>query len=294
MKGLITRAVLLYLAIAYSIACPRDPSYAICPKLDLVASHIKSLEPVVRPYVKIVETKLEPYLVQGRPYIQAVKPYYEKVKPIVVSLGQRVQPYLTKVVALYDQHLHPLLLSGLSASQQATKPYVTLVKQHYASTLAPTVEWYTHSVMEYYTTKFNPGMITFTSTGRQIHSQLNSILSPVYSKYFPFLRHHLFSTLLPSLHSSFSSLRSTYLVKVQPWLINAFHNYKGKVVPSLHRFWSLYVEPQLAKVREQIFEYKSLKEEKVTEVAMEEKVVEVLEALEVDDLECSSLSLCLA
>lgn len=70
--------------------------------------------------------------------------------------------------------------------------------------------------------------------------------------------------------------------------------FRTKVLPTGQRFYSLYINPQVEKIREKIFEYKVMKERVESVKVVEKKEKVIAEELGVDDLDGSfpTLSLC--
>lgn len=285
-RGFLARVALLYLGIAYFIACPRDPTYAVCHQLDTVSARLITYEPTVRPYVALVEERVEPYLAQARPYIELAKPYYAQVQPAANRAESFVRPYVVQGIVVYTTYGHPLVLQGIAASQRATKPYVTLLRQQYSSTLAPTVEWYTQAVLESYAA-FQPRLAAITAGAAKVYPQVTTTLAPLYTQVYPLVQHHAQHSLLPFAQACWSTSGRIYRLQIHPRVLasaSQLHaTYTRQLVPALHRFWSVYVEPQLEKVREKIFEYRSLKEERVAVEKVEQAFVDSVP--EVDDLD---------
>jgi hypothetical protein len=296
--GFVTRVAVVYLAYAYYIACPNDPTYAVCRQLDNFSAILVSYEPLARPYIQSVARRLEPL----QPYVEIVKPYYLKSKPLVGKVREAVGPHLEKVVEGYNVYAYPLILKGIKSSQEATKPYVNLAKQQYSSTIEPTVEWYSHEGLNWYSKVIEPTTNQIIRTVRDFYDKSEKFAAPICNKYHPLVQRYLYETILPTLASSLSTIKSTYITSIHPRLkdctASLCSGYRTSFVPSLNRFWSVYVEPQLDKVRARIFEYETLetgsvaKEKVAVEVETEDKAkeenlepVEVQVEDEADDLD---------
>jgi hypothetical protein len=286
--GFFTRVALFYLLIAYFLVCPTDTSRerAVCRSIDSVQGRLAAYEPHLRPYLQTAHKKLDPYIAQVH---ARTGPYVEKVRPYYSHADRLVRPQLARAASTYQQRVHPALLKGIARSQAATKPYVASLKKQYQLSLAPSVEWYSHAAREWYQAKAEPHVSLADKAIRKHSKQVYDVVSPIYFTGVPLAQRHYHHTLLPFAKTSYSTSRKTYVKQVHPRLVVAGRHakvfYRTKILPALQRFYSLFIAPQLDKISERIFEYRTKKSraEAAEHVAQVEK--EVLSEQDTDNFE---------
>lgn len=286
--GFLARVAIFYALIAYFLVCPTDStrSRAVCRGFDSAQARLAAYEPLVRPYVHTAQRKIDPYLqkveAKAEPYLTVARPYYRKVNSVVRPLaGKLAQGYATKV--------HPRVLEAISASQKATKPYVEHAKETYRKTLAPSVEWYSRSARAWWAAKAAPHVALVTDTAQLYWNQVYDYLSPLYFKGVPLVQKYYHGTVLPVSRTAYKTTRTTYVNQIHPRLITGAHHshvfYKTKVLPALHRFYSLYIAPQVAKISAKIFEYRTQKEKADAVAHVAEVEAEIVKEHGAEDFE---------
>ena len=288
LKGFLARVGVFYLLIAYFLVCPTDTSRvrSVCRSLDTVQARLAAYEPTVRPYVLTAQRKLDPYLVQAHakfdPYVAVAQPYYARASEVA-------RPLVARVGQTYSAKVHPRLLQGISASQEATKPYLALAQANYRKTLAPSVEWYSHQAAEWYHANAQPHLALAAKYAQRYSKQAYDLTAPLYYQGLPFVKKHYLETVLPIAQTTFRTTRKTYVNEVHPRLLvagsHAHAFYKAKVLPALQRFYSLYVAPQVGKISAKIFEYKIKKETTDAVAHVVEAESKILEEHGSEDLE---------
>ncbi|CEQ41528.1 SPOSA6832_03265 [Sporobolomyces salmonicolor] len=261
-SGFFARVVIFYVLIAYFIVCPTDTlrERAVCRGLDSFGAKLHALEPTVKPYYRTTQKKLDPYVEEvkrySQPYVDRVKPYYSRAEKVV-------GPYAEKAAKTYRQLVYPKLVSGVRYSQAMTRPYVAKATQQYTKTLAPSVDWYSKSLRQWYAVKVEPTLTQLSSTSREYGQAVYDTVSPIYTRGVPLAQHHYRTHLVPFSRQSWSISRSTYLSHIHPRALTLGGHvqrlYQTRVLPALQRFWSVFIAPQLDKIRERIFEYKAKK-----------------------------------
>jgi hypothetical protein len=264
--GFFVRVALFYLAIAYFLVCPSEKgatgsdSRAVCRGLDDVSARIEALKPFAKPYLNTAQRKIQPYVIKvqhrAQPYVDIVRPHYTR-------LDRFARPHVRTVDSTFRSHVYPRLVSAVHRSQAFSKPYVESVKKQYHKTLAPSVEWYDEAFRKWWGVKVEPHLSLVTSTAKKHLTTVSDTVSPLYTHGVPLAKHHYRTSLLPFSRRTYSTSRKTYLTHVHPRALTVgkqgIHLYKSKVAPAWWRFWSRFVEPQVEKIRERIFEYKSKK-----------------------------------
>lgn len=259
-RGFLVRVALLYVAIAYFVACPHDPKreYAICRSIDSVGAHVRQFEPHVRPYVETAQRKLQPYVAEvqhrAQPYVDTVKPYYDRADRLV-------RPRLATASARYHSTVYPALAGAVHRSQELTRPLTLKVKKQYTKTLAPSVEWYTLALERWYAVQLEPHVSRVSSQARTLATHAQRTVAPVWKHGVPAAQHHWRTHLVPFSRSAYGTSRRTYVSHVHPRAVTvwrASHGvYRSRVLPALQRFWSKFIAPQLDKIQERVFEYKA-------------------------------------
>lgn len=287
-KGFLSRVAIFYLFIAYFLVCPSDPadSRAVCQGINNIQSTLLSYEPTVRPYYDIASRKLDPYLsevhAKVNPYVETVRPYYHQVDNFL-------RPHLLKSVESYNTHVHPRILTGLVSAQEATKPLASLAHSSYQSTVAPSVEWYTNAGNEWYALNAEPRISSSKAAVSEYTGKAYDYVSPLYLEGLPLIKKHYQSTVRPLALSTYHTTTTTYSQEIHPRLItgskHTFAFYKSKVLPAVQRFYSLYIAPQVDKIKQKIFEYRTEGLVKEVEKEIQKEVEEIKETLEVDDLD---------
>jgi len=274
LTGFLTRVVVLYLAIAYFLVCPNDASRerAVCRKIDSFSSTLHSYEPTIRPYYRRAQKKVDPYVRHGR---KAAQPYVNKAKPYYSRIDKAVSPRVKQVYRFYLDKIYPRLVSAVKSTRARTRPFALKVEREYKKTLAPSVDWYSKSARKWYTSRIEPSQNQVSNAARQYFKTIVETVSPIYTRGVPLARHHYRNQLVPFTRSAYSTTHKTYFSHVHPQLsivsshLQSF--YFSKVSPSLLRFWSKFIAPQLDKIRERIFEFKA-KEARVAAMKRAEKV----------------------
>ncbi|KAI5478945.1 putative transcription factor hoxa13 [Pseudohyphozyma bogoriensis] len=287
-KGFLARVAVFYVLIAYFLVCPSDTSRdrAVCRSLDSLQSHLKAYEPTVRPYYLTAQRKLDPYLARldshAAPYINTVKPYYLKA-------DSTVRPYANLAVDKYRTVAHPKILSGIRASQAATKPYADVVRKHYGQTLAPSVEWYSKAGKQWYGETLEPWVNLADLKTRYYSKMAYDYTSPLYYQGVPLASKHFHHSVVPFARSSYRTTHKVYFDQVHPRAIvaggHAHGFYKAKILPALQRFYSLYIAPQVDKITEKIFEYRVKKETSEAAAHVLAAEDEILHEKGLDDLD---------
>ncbi|TNY19375.1 hypothetical protein DMC30DRAFT_400682 [Rhodotorula diobovata] len=259
-RGFLVRVALLYVAIAYFVACPHDPKreYAICRSIDSVGAHVRQFEPHVRPYVETAQRKLQPYVAEvqhrAQPYVDTVKPYYDRADRLV-------RPRLATASARYHSTVYPALAGAVHRSQELTRPLTLKVKKQYTKTLAPSVEWYTLALERWYAVQLEPHVSRVSSQARTLATHAQRTVAPVWKHGVPAAQHHWRTHLVPFSRSAYGTSRRTYVSHVHPRAVTvwrASHGvYRSRVLAALQRFWSKFIAPQLDKIQERVFEYKA-------------------------------------
>ncbi|GAA5985721.1 hypothetical protein JCM5350_007469 [Sporobolomyces pararoseus] len=274
LTGFFTRVGILYLAIAYFLVCPTDSTRerAVCRKIDSFSSTLRSYEPTIRPYYQTVQKKTQPYIQRGRRISQ---PYVDKAKPYYSHIDKTLSPRIKHLQQFYLESMYPKLVSAVKSIRSRTRPFAVKVEREYKKTLAPSVDWYSKSLQKWYTSRVEPSLNQVYLVIRQYTLTVFDTVSPIYTRGVPLAKHHYRKTLVPFSRSTYSSTRKAYFSHVHPQLsIVSSHLqnfYLKKISPTLLRFWSKFIAPQLDKIRERIFEFKA-KEARVAAVKRMEKV----------------------
>ncbi|GAA5960833.1 hypothetical protein JCM3765_000832 [Sporobolomyces pararoseus] len=274
LTGFLTRVGILYLAIAYFLVCPTDSSRerAVCRKIDSFSSTLRSYEPTVRPYYQTAQKKIQPYVRQGRKISQ---PYVDRAKPYYSHINKTLSPRIKQLQHFWLNTIYPKLVSAVKSTRARTRPFALKVERGYKKTLAPSVDWYSKSLQKWYTSRVEPSLNQVNHVASQYIRTVFDTVSPVYTRGVPLAQHHYHKTLVPFSRSTYSTTRKTYFSHVHPQLsVVSSHLqnfYLTKISPTLLRFWSKFIAPQLDKIRERIFEFKA-KEARVAAVKRVEKV----------------------
>lgn len=274
LTGFFARVTVLYLAIAYFLVCPNDSSRdrAVCRGLDRFSTTLYSYEPTARPYYRAVEKMVDPYVRRTKEY---TRPYVAKAKPYYSRVDKTVSPRVKQAYQFYLRAIYPRLVAAVRSVRSRTRPFAQKVEKGYRKTLAPSVDWYSKSGRKWYSARVEPSLQKTFANARRTSQRVKDAVSPVYSRGIPLAKHHYRANLVPFAQSAYSTSRDTYTSHVHPQLAvvssHAQHLYKTKVSPSLLRFWSKFIAPQLDKIRERIFEFKA-KEARVAAMKRVDKV----------------------
>ncbi|KAM0747963.1 hypothetical protein T439DRAFT_87482 [Meredithblackwellia eburnea MCA 4105] len=279
-KGFFARVAIFYLLIAYFLVCPTDTTRerAVCRGIDQAQLHLQQYEPVVRPYIQLARRKIQPYTSQIQLHVQ---PYLNQARPYYQQADKWLRPHISNSAQLYTTHAHPVILSAISRSQKATKPHLDNLKSNYQKTLGPSVEWYSRALRDSYKTHAKPHVDTVSRGARLTYDRV----SPAY----PWLKKHYFGTVLPSSQAAYRSSRKVYVTHVHPRAVvaggHAHAFWKGKALPALQRFYSLYIAPQVGQIKAKIFEYRTKKERQEAVAKVVEKEHEIVKEHGGEDFE---------
>lgn len=290
-KSFLLRVAIFYFLIAFYIVCPRDlnQSKSICRNLNSLQKTLKSYEHYTKPINPLIDqvtSKLNPYYQEVQlkvtPYIEQVKPYYNQATTFLT-------PHLETSIEFYNSQVEPRFYQLLEFIQIQSKPLIAEGYKHYQSTLAPSVEWYTNFIKEWYNQNIQRHYLLVQSTITTYYTKVYDYVSPLYYEGLPILQKHYTQTIKPITLSTYRTSKKTYVEQIHPRLLtggsHALGFYKSTVLPGLQRFWSLYIAPQVDEIRGKIYEYRTKKLE--IEVEKEVEVLkEVLkQEIEVDDLD---------
>lgn len=287
-KGFVVRVAIFYTLIAYFLVCPRDTiqSRSVCRGITTVESLLRPYEPLVKPVYNAIGEQINPYIIQ----IQSkISPYVDLVSPYYVQADNLIRPQVLTVSKILQEQVQPQVLKGIELTKELSKPVLLQVKQQYTSILAPSVEWYTNLVSDWYHVNVQSHYTLVTSTVKNYSDLTFNYVSPLYYEGLPLVHKHYKNTIKPITLSTYRTTRKTYGEEVHPRLIKGSHHlftfYKSNVLPALQRFWSLYITPQVDAIRMKIFEYRTKKLEKEVEKEIQVVQEELKKELEVDDLE---------
>ncbi|GAA5824951.1 hypothetical protein JCM11251_006036 [Rhodosporidiobolus azoricus] len=279
--GFFARVAILYLLFAYFFACPNDPSRerAVCRQIDSVSARLRSYEPAVRPYYQTAQRKIRPYALQlqerAQPAVDRLQPYYQQA-------DRFARPKLSASSRFYYSKLQPRLLAVIHKCQNFTHPYVEKAKAQYIKTLQPSVEMYGDDVKKWWAAKVEPHLSRSTSYARQYGTSAYELVSPVYTQGVPLAQHHYRTNLRPFSRRAYHTSRRTYLTHIHPRALTASKHtstfYRTRILPTLARYWSRFVDPQLAAIRERIYEYRTKKTEREAVERVERKARELAKA----------------
>lgn len=260
--GFFFRVAVFYVLIAHYIVCPNDTTgdRAVCRGLDSLSSTLATYEPHVRPYITTAQKKIDPYLLHAQ---RQVEPYVSKVRPYYRRADKFLDPYANRINNFYIDQLAPRFVKGVQASQAATRPYVASLKKQYRLILAPSVDWYTRAGLAWYKLNAEPHVHLAQKHARTYSTQAYKTVSPLYYKGLPRAQKYYRSTVQPFARSSFASSKKHYLKTVHPRVLTVGRHgkafYDAKILPAAQRFYSLYLAPQLDRISEGIFEYRTKK-----------------------------------
>lgn len=274
LTGFLLRAATLYVLIAYFLVCPNEPNSdrAVCRALTGTSDQLRQYEPYVRPYVKQAQAHLEPYWAEThkhvRPYLDLVAPHYRKA-------DRFARPHLATVVRLYHERAVPIVASASRRARALVQPLVIKLSKQYERSIAPSIEWYSESLSR----KYAPQLAHADAFRREtvvpaFRNSLQAVRDAAESG-----QHHWQAHLVPFTRRAYSSSRQIYLHQVHPRVITvsrqAARVWRTRVSPTLVRFWSRFIAPQLDKIRERIFEYKSKKAQVEAAARVEKASVEI-------------------
>ncbi|GAA6064561.1 hypothetical protein JCM10212_006207 [Sporobolomyces blumeae] len=274
--GFFVRVAIFYVAIAYFLVCPHDSSRerAVCRQLDSLSARLESYEPTFRPYYRRAQKKLDPYVRRGK---KVTEPYVAKTKPYYARVDQVVSPRLRTLYDWYLRHVYPKLVATVHNIRSRTRPLARRVEQEYTKSLAPSVDWYSRSFEKWYSSRVEPSLNQLYRDSRRYSQTAADTVSPIWTSGVPLAQHHYRTNVVPFSRKTYSIGRKAYVSHVHPRILSGSSHvqrvYKAKVYPSLQRFWSVFIAPQLDKIRERIFEFKA-KEARVEALKRVEKASE--------------------
>ncbi|KAK4048843.1 hypothetical protein OIO90_005651 [Microbotryomycetes sp. JL221] len=293
-KGLLLRAVILYTIASWLLVCPNqsnlskdDPDkHAVCVAYDQAWTVAQQAKFHLKPYTDVAWQQAQPYLnnVQTRaePVVKHVRPHYNKAFNIANHVYEQRQQ-------LHDKHVQPVVDQVLVWFDKLQKPIVDVVERQYRQSLAPSVEWYTREYNEWYN-KHAREPVKQAQHAVQYHSrQAYDTMSPVWTQGVPFLDRHMRHTVIPTTQKTYSTVHHGYVNQIHPRLKIATKHclrfYKSNIVPTLERFWSLFIAPQLDKIREKVYEYKAKKTRQQSVHVVDQVEQQVLAQSEARDIE---------
>ncbi|GAA5906187.1 hypothetical protein JCM6882_006071 [Rhodosporidiobolus microsporus] len=286
--GFFARVAIFYLLIAFFLVCPNDTARerAVCRQLDSVSARVRSYEPTLRPYCQIAQRKVRPYVLQVQ---ERAQPTVDRLSPHYQHVDRFARPKLAAADRFYRAEVYPRLVAGVDKSQAFTRPYVDRAKAQYVKTLEPSVEMYGAELRAWYAAKVEPHVSKATALARQYSMAAYELVAPVYTKGVPAAQHHYRTHLLPFSRRAYSTSRRTYVAHVHPRAVTLGKHsaafYRTRVLPALQRYWSRFVDPQLAAIRERIYEYRTKKTEKEHQERVERKAREIAEAKGEEDFD---------
>ncbi|ORY81552.1 hypothetical protein BCR37DRAFT_47442 [Protomyces lactucae-debilis] len=231
------RAAVLYALYWILYACPSTIDVnapAVCRRFNSLKEFtVKHAGPHVQPYY---EQYAGPYVAKGEQYYAQVHKVYQKqAKPAVDHAGK-----------LYNKHLHPVTAQATQAA-----------KKHYNARLDPVVSKYQKKAQQVYGQYVGKHIATATNTikpytdmaSTKSQQVYDKVLVPTFHKVSPHVKHAAAigaSTYWQHGHPIVLKLRDALL---------AF--YRTTVLPPMRRAFYKYVEPQLARVSQKLFEFKA-------------------------------------
>ncbi|SCV74966.1 BQ2448_7995 [Microbotryum intermedium] len=273
--GFLLRVAVFYVLIAYYFVCPTDEARerAVCRQLDVFSANLQSLEPHARPYLDFAHRQAEPYLAE---FHKRTEPYIAKARPIYAKADSYIEPVTNKLSQVYDSYVYPGIVKGIHATQAAARPVAARAHEQYQRSLAPSVEWYSRAGQDWYKSNAERHVATADRVIRTSSKRAFDFVAPA----VPFAHHHFWNTLVPTTQSTYKTSHETYFSHVHPQVVvargHALQFWRTRIVPALHRFYELYIAPQVDKISERVLVYKSKKttaeEEARAEAAEAERV----------------------
>ena len=260
LTGFLIRVGLFYLALAYVVVCPQDANRdrAVCRSLDAFQARALEYRPVVQPYLDKAKAQLEPHWDH---YSLRAEPYLKKVRPHARKAQAWARPRVLSAIEFYKAKVHPRALKGISNIRAHSRPLIARGWKLYNTTLAPSVEWYTHEAKGWYARTAQPHVSKLQSHATTHGQAAYGYLAPVYFEGVPKAARFYQGTLAPTAVKTYRQGEKMYLNQVHPKLVVGYGHgasfVRSKVLPSAHRFYSLYIAPQLDKIKERIFEYRA-------------------------------------
>lgn len=258
---------------AYLLICPSDPSRA--PKTCAALRDLHdTLETHSRPYVHTARTKLDPYLKQAQPYIDYTRPYYAKA-------SSAVAPHIENGKKAYYTHAHPKILDALAGAHKSSSAYYDAAWKFtdphwqtarkstdpYLKAAQPHIDRYTKLVQDIHKQHVIPQLNFATETAQRgydaAHAHVHAHVIPAYKNAGPAANKWWRETAQPGARSAYAYSHKTYVGEVHPRLVRAadavWEFFHARVLPSLKRWHSLYVKPQVDKITARVFEYRAEK-----------------------------------
>lgn len=272
LKKLAIQLTALYALIAYFVICPNDPSRApaVCKSYtDLQQYRNKALAyvtPYFQPYLSQAQNTIS---AQTGPYVKAASPYYSQAAKVVT-------PQVQKASSAYEKQVRPRLVDAVTHSHRAILPHTNRISGEYNRLVTPHVNRYSKLATELYDINAKPYVdevyFEYQRKIKPFYTSLYARTQPYVSKVYPTTQHHFRHTFLPAAAASYSTSVNTYNKHIHPNLLNSFR-FTGRVLsdnvlPSVRRFQSRYIAPQLSKIQDKAWAYKAKKvaDEKVEQM----------------------------
>lgn len=123
-----------------------------------------------------------------------------------------------------------------------------MVQAFHKETVAPNVQFATEAAQNGY---------------KQAHSHFHAHVVPAYQRAGPVASRWWRESAQPGAQAAYAWSHKTYVGEVHPRIVRAadwvWEFLRARVLPALKRWHSLYVKPQLDKITERVFEYRTQK-----------------------------------
>ncbi len=295
LTGFFLRVAALYVLIAYFFVCPNEPDSdrAVCRALNGTSDRLRQFEPHVRPYVYHARQRLHPYWIETRkhvqPYLGGLDATYQRAQSTYAQVDRVARPHLVHLQRLYAQRVVPLTSALVQRLRVLLQPVTAKLSKQYEKTLAPSVEWYGEEVRRQ--------AAPYVSQADELQKRLRKeYVQPALRDGSRLVQeaaargqHHWSRHVVPFSRTAYARSRKTYKLQVRPRVVTVSRSmarlFRTRVQPTLLRFWSRFIAPQLDKIRERIFEYKTQKASMEAAERVEKATAQLTEKQEEEEVE---------
>lgn len=254
----LTTALLVYFIYANLFLCS-DPSYATASN---VCNGISFIDRTREAVIHRIDDLAQPYLEQAQTYAQ---PYLEPVQPYYDTLREHTDPLIAQGQQVYATHVQPRAMVYYQQARAQAGPLKLRLFMHYDTHAKPIVQRYAKFYGSLWRLNVAPALDRWTVEAHIKAKEglvyLQHHVDAFQAEHFPVLHAWTTHTLWPFLKARAVTARYIVLHYIVPATKRTYaftyDTVNGNIVPHLNRWYSLYATPQIARVKQKIWEHRT-------------------------------------
>lgn len=283
-RSLLGTLAFAYLAFSALVTCRYDAGreHAVCRAFDELteerARAIAFMRGHAQPYLDRASASLEPYVAPVRPHVERA--------------SALARPVLSRAQRSFDSTVQPALTGAYHQAERLTRPSRELASERYRTDVDPHVQRYSKLGRNLYAANVDPHVQLLSTQAGDAYERAQELMRPAYERALPAAQHAYAKMLVPAATTSYATSRDVYRKHVYPGVRTlaktSLRLWRTRAMPMIGRFYSLYIQPPLDRVREKVFEHRAKSAGSDAAAGVKEEIKRVREEEKLDDLDGAS------